>query len=147
MPNLNSVHLIGNVIRDPEIKFTPKGTAIAAFGIAINRSYKTESGEKREETTFIDLEAYARLAEIIGEYCKKGRPIFVEGRLKMDQWEDKQTGQKRSKMKVFVEQMQLLGGKEGAAAAPGGKAVNPPPRPAKHESDPDIDAEDSDLPF
>jgi single-strand DNA-binding protein len=160
MPNLNKVMLIGNLTRDPEIKYTPKGTAIAAFGLAVNRNYTTEGGEKREEVTFIDLEAYARLAEIIGEYCKKGRPIFVEGRLKLDQWDDKQSGQKRSKMKVVVETMQLLGSREGGGGGGGGgggeegsqggggapQRRNPaqPPRPA---ADPDLDAEPDDIPF
>jgi len=155
MPNLNKVMLIGNLTRDPEIKYTPKGTAIAAFGLAVNRNYTTETGEKREEVTFIDLEAYARLAEIIGEYCKKGRPIFVEGRLKLDQWDDKQSGQKRSKMKVVVETMQLLGSREGGGgeyAAEGGqsgpaqprRAPAQPPRPA---ADPDLDAAPDDIPF
>jgi single-strand DNA-binding protein len=157
MPNLNQVMLIGNLTRDPEIKYTPKGTAIAAFGLAVNRNYTTESGEKREEVTFIDLEAYARLAEIIGEYCKKGRPIFVEGRLKLDTWDDKQSGQKRSKMKVIVETMQLLGSREGGGGGgdfEGGhssgapqqqrRAPQPPPRPA---ADPDLDAAPDDIPF
>ena len=161
MPNLNKVMLIGNLTRDPEIKYTPKGTAIAAFGLAVNRNYTTESGEKREEVTFIDLEAYARLAEIIGEYCKKGRPIFVEGRLKLDTWDDKQSGQKRSKMKVIVETMQLLGGREGGPGGGGGggeyegghsggapqqqrRAPAAPPRPA---ADPDLDAAPDDIPF
>jgi single-strand DNA-binding protein len=165
MPNLNKVMLIGNLTRDPEIKYTPKGTAIAAFGLAVNRNYTTESGEKREEVTFIDLEAYARLAEIIGEYCKKGRPIFVEGRLKLDTWDDKQSGQKRSKMKVIVETMQLLGGREGGPGGGGGggeyeggysggggappqqqqrRAPQAPPRPA---ADPDLDAAPDDIPF
>jgi single-strand DNA-binding protein len=164
MPNLNKVMLIGNLTRDPEIKYTPKGTAIAAFGLAVNRNYTTESGEKREEVTFIDLEAYARLAEIIGEYCKKGRPIFVEGRLKLDTWDDKQSGQKRSKMKVIVETMQLLGGREGGQGGGGGgeyeggysggggappqqqqrRAPQAPPRPA---ADPDLDAAPDDIPF
>ena len=164
MPNLNKVMLIGNLTRDPEIKYTPKGTAIAAFGLAVNRNYTTESGEKREEVTFIDLEAYARLAEIIGEYCKKGRPIFVEGRLKLDTWDDRQSGQKRSKMKVIVETMQLLGGREGGPGGGGGgeyegghsggggappqqqqrRAPQAPPRPA---ADPDLDAAPDDIPF
>ena len=159
MPNLNKVMLIGNLTRDPEIKYTPKGTAIAAFGLAVNRNYTTESGEKREEVTFIDLEAYARLAEIIGEYCKKGRPIFVEGRLKLDTWDDKQSGQKRSKMKVIVETMQLLGGREGGQGGGGDfegghgggapqqqqrRAPAAPPRPA---ADPDLDAAPDDIPF
>ena len=164
MANLNKVMLIGNLTRDPEIKYTPKGTAIAAFGLAVNRNFTTESGEKREEVTFIDLEAFGRVAEIIGEYCKKGRPLFVEGRLKLDTWDDKASGQKRSKLKVVVDQMQLLGGRESgpaggggvpsdvadyadsqvAAAPPQRRAPSAPPRPP---ADPDLDAAPDDIPF
>jgi len=114
MPNLNKVMLMGNLTRDPEIKYTPKGTAIANFGIAVNRTFTTaDGGEKREEVTFIDLEAFGRTAEIIGEYFKKGRPIYVEGRLKLDSWDDKQTGKKMSKLRVVVESFEFLGGREG----------------------------------
>jgi len=161
MANLNKVMLIGNLTRDPEIKYTPKGTAIAAFGLAVNRNYSTETGEKREEVTFVDLEAYGRVAEIIGEYCKKGRPLFVEGRLKLDTWDDKQSGQKRSKMKVVVENMQLLGGRDGGPAGGGAggssdyadSQVSPPPqrRAPSHAprppADPDLDAAPDDIPF
>lgn len=161
MANLNKVMLIGNLTRDPEIKYTPKGTAIAAFGLAVNRNYSTETGEKREEVTFVDLEAYGRVAEIIGEYCKKGRPLFVEGRLKLDTWDDKQSGQKRSKMKVVVENMQLLGGREGGPGGGGSggssdyadSQVSPPPqRRAPSQAprppvDPDLDAAPDDIPF
>lgn len=159
MPNLNKVMLMGNLTRDPEIKYTPKGTAIAAFGLAVNRNYTLENGEKREEVTFVDCEAYARLAEIIGEYCKKGRPLYVDGRLKLDQWDDKQSGQKRSKMKVVVENMQLLGSREGggggggeggysdesrSSAPPQRRAPASPPRPP---ADPDLDVQQDDVPF
>jgi single-strand DNA-binding protein len=144
MPNLNKVMLIGNLTRDPEIKYTPKGTAICQFGLAVNRIYTAENSEKREEVTFIDVEAFARLAEVIGEYCKKGEPIYVEGRLKLDQWDDKQSGQKRSKMKVICETMQLLGGKRDNQAAPERTPRAAPPRPA---ADPDLDAADLDIPF
>ncbi len=161
MPNLNKVMLMGNLTRDPEIKYTPKGTAIAAFGLAVNRNYTTESGEKREEVTFVDCEAYARLAEIIGEYCKKGRPIYVDGRLKLDQWDDKQTGQKRSKMKVVVENMQLLGSRDGGGGGAGGgegsysdepRSSAPPQRrapasPPRPPADPDLDVQADDVPF
>ncbi len=152
MANLNKVMLIGNLTRDPEVKYTPKGTAIAQFGLAVNRSYNTEAGEKREEVTFIDVEAYARVAEIIGEYCKKGKPLFVEGRLKLDTWDDKTTGQKRSKTKVVVENIQLLGSSQGgisektAEEADAAKARRPssPPRPP---ADPDLDAAPDDIPY
>src|SRR5579872_3044844 len=120
MASLNKVMLIGNLTRDPEIKYTPKGTAIADIGLAVNRNYTTESGEKREEVTFIDVTLWGRRAEIVGEYCKKGRPLFVEGRLTLDQWDDKQTGQKRSKLKVIGDNIQLLGGREGGGEGGGG---------------------------
>lgn len=163
MPNLNKVMLMGNLTRDPEIKYTPKGTAIAVFGLATNRSYTLESGEKREEVTFVDCEAYARIAEVIGEYCKKGKPIFVEGRLKLDTWDDKTSGQKRSKMKVIVEVMQLLGSREGGggsvsdssaadADSQGARSSAPAPRrapsaPPRPPADPDLDAQPDDIPF
>ena len=111
MANVNKVILIGNVTRDPEVKFTPKGSAVADLGLAINRNYTLDNGEKREETTFVDVELWGRLAEIAGEYAKKGRPIYIEGRLRMDTWEDKASGQKRSRMKVVGENLQLLGGR------------------------------------
>src|SRR5471032_1395936 len=120
MPNLNKVMLMGNLTRDPEIKYTPKGTAIANFGIAVNRVFTPEGGEKREEVTFIDLEAFGRTAEIIGEYFKKGRPIFIEGRLKLDQWDDKTSGKKMSKLRVVVESFEFLGSREGGGGGEGG---------------------------
>src|ERR1700744_4941261 len=119
MANLNKVMLIGNLTRDPEIKYTPKGTAIADIGMAVNRSYTADNGEKREEVTFIDVTLWGRTAEIVGEYCKKGRPIFIEGGRQLDQWDDKQTGQKRSKLKVVADNIQLLGGREGGGGGGG----------------------------
>jgi single-strand DNA-binding protein len=157
MASYNKVMLIGNLTRDPEIKYTPKGTAIADIGLAVNRNYTTEGGEKREETTFIDVTLWGRVAEIVGEYCKKGRPLFVEGRLQLDTWEDKQSGQKRSKLKVVGENIQLLGSREGGGSGGGGtesgesrgaggfkKPASPPQRPP---ADPDLDAEPDDIPF
>ena len=125
MANVNKVILIGNVTRDPEVKFTSKGSAVTDIGLAINRNYTLDSGEKREETTFVDVELWGRLAEIAGEYAKKGRPIYIEGRLRMDTWEDKSTGQKRSKLKVVAEALQLLGGRgegESGGFSGGGSA-------------------------
>ena len=162
MPNLNKVMLMGNLTRDPEIKYTPKGTAIANFGLAVNRNYTTEGGEKREEVTFIDLEAFGRTAEVIGEYFKKGRPIFIEGRLKLDSWDDKQTGQKKSKLRVIVDSFEFLGSREGGGGGGGehgegrsearpqqsrpaaGRPASPAPRPP---ADPDLDAPEDDIPF
>ena len=165
MPNLNRVMLMGNLTRDPEIKYTPKGTAIANFGIAINRVFTPEGGEKREEVTFIDLEAWGRTAEVIGEYFKKGKPIYVEGRLKLDQWDDKTTGKKMSKLRVVVESFEFLGSREGGPGGGGGggeeggsqsaaprssappqqrRAPSSPPRPP---ADPDLDVQADDVPF
>lgn len=108
MPNLNLCQLMGNLTRDPEVKFTPKGTAIVDFGLAINRNYTTEAGEKRSEVTFVDIEFWGKQAETIGEYVKKGDPLYIHGRLKLDQWDDKTTGQKRSKLRVIGESFQFL---------------------------------------
>ncbi len=120
MANLNKVQLIGNITRDPEIKYTPKGSAVTDLGMAINRYYTTETGEKREEVTFIDVTLWGRQAEIAGEYCKKGRPVYIEGRLQLDSWEDKATGQKRNKLRVVGDSMQLLGPKPGGAGSSSG---------------------------
>lgn len=153
MANLNKVMLIGNLTRDPEVRYTPKGTAVADIGMAINRYYQSESGEKREETTFVDVTLWGRQAEVAGEYLKKGRPVYIEGRLQLDSWDDKQTGQKRSKLKVVGEAMQLLGGRDVEG---GGGGSRPPagPRqgggaPSRPPADPDLDpaAEDDDIPF
>ena len=167
MPNLNKVMLMGNLTRDPEVKYTPKGTAIAEFGMAINRNYTTESGEKREEVTFVDVELWSRLAELAGEYLKKGRPVYIEGRLRLDTWDDKQTGQKRSRMRVVGEVMQFLGGRDdsggGAPRSQGPDDEYSSSRPAPQQQrrpqqqapppqrkpvDPDLDApEEDDIPF
>lgn len=140
MANLNKVMLIGNLTRDPEVKYTPKGTAIAEIGLAVNRVYTTPQGEKKEEVTFIDVELWERLAELAGQYLKKGRPVFIEGRLRMDTWDDKQTGQKRSKLKVRGEVMQFLGSRGDGDGSGGGASASveqdeydqrPAPRPAQ----------------
>jgi len=112
MPSLNKVMLIGNLTRDPEIRYTPKGTAVTDIGLACNRSYTLDSGERREDVTFIDVTLWGKSAELVGQYMKKGRPIYIEGRLQMDSWDDKQTGQKRSKLKVVGENFQFLGGRD-----------------------------------
>jgi single-strand DNA-binding protein len=119
MASFNKVILLGNLTRDPEVRYTPKGSAVCDLGIAVNRVYTTDSGEKREEVTYVDVVLWARLAEIAGEYLKKGRPVFIEGRLQMDTWDDKQTGQKRSRLRVVGESMQLLGSRPGGAGAAG----------------------------
>lgn len=119
MASLNKVMLIGNLTRDPEVRFTPKGSAVCDLGVAVNRTYQTESGEKVQETTFLDVVVWARLAEIAGQYLHKGSPVFLEGRLQMDTWDDKATGQKRTKIRVVADNLQFLGGKtQGAGGGP-----------------------------
>jgi single-strand DNA-binding protein len=146
MANLNKVLLLGNVTRDPEVRYTPKGSAVCDLGIAVNRAYTTDSGEKREEVTFVDVTLWGRTAEVASEYLKKGRPVFIEGRLQMDTWDDKQTGQKRSRLRVVAENMQLLGGRPaggGAADATGeGRQTSAPPK-SSAKSEPDED----EIPF
>src|SRR6266403_3716242 len=123
MANFNKVILAGNLTRDPELRYTPKGTATARIGMAINRTWKNETGETKEEVTFVDVEAFGRQAEVIAQYMKKGRPFLVEGRLKLDQWEDKTTHQKHSKLKVVLESFSFIdskgSGDGGGAGAPG----------------------------
>ncbi len=120
MASLNKVMLIGNLTRDPEVRYTPKGTAVTDLGLAVNRNYSTDSGERREETTFVDITLWGRQAEIAGQYMKKGRPIYIEGRLQMDTWQDKQTGQNRSRLKIVGENFQFLGGREDGGGGGGG---------------------------
>ena len=129
MANLNKVMLIGNLTRDPELRVTPKGTAICTFSLAVNRKFKDESGGEREEVTYVDIEAWGKSGENISKYCTKGRPLFVEGRLRLDQWEDKTTKEKRSRMKVVCENFQFLGtGRADGAPAPAGGEGGEQPR-------------------
>jgi single-strand DNA-binding protein len=140
MANLNKVLLLGNVTRDPEVRYTPKGSAVCDLGVAVNRAYTTDSGEKREEVTFVDVTLWGRTAEVASEYLKKGRPVFIEGRLQMDSWDDKQTGQKRTRLRVVAENMQLLGGRPpggGDASAEGRQTSAPPKSSAAAEPDED----------
>jgi single-strand DNA-binding protein len=145
MASFNRVILLGNLTRDPQLRYLPSSnTPVAEFGLATNRKFKTASGEEREEVCFVDCTAWGKQAEILNQYCQKGRPLFVEGRLKLDQWEDKQGGGKRSKLTVVVENFQLLGGRDsgggggaGASAAPTGEeGSQAPPRPASRPAPP-----------
>src|SRR5882672_84312 len=120
MASFNKVILLGNLTRDPEVRYTPKGSAVCDLGLAVNRSYTLDSGEKREEVTFVDVVLWGRTAEIAGEYLKKGRPVLIEGRLQLDTWDDKQSGQKRSKLKVVGEGLQLIGSGPGGGGGGGG---------------------------
>jgi len=151
MASFNRVILAGNLTRDPEMRYTPKGTAVAAFTLAVNRRWKSETGEPKEEVSFIDVDAFGRQAEVIAQYLKKGRPFLVEGRLKQDTWEDKNTHQKQSKLKVVLEGFSFIDtkGAENAAytnarpaAAPAAVAEAPAaPEPAAAAP------EEDDVPF
>ncbi|MFM7159580.1 MAG: single-stranded DNA-binding protein [Planctomycetaceae bacterium] len=115
MASYNKVILVGNLTRDPQVKRTPGGQAVTELGLAVNRTwYDKQSNSRREETTFVDVTLWGRDAEVAGEYLSKGRPVLIEGRLQLDQWEDKQSGQKRSKLRVVCERMQMLGSRDGS---------------------------------
>lgn len=156
MANLNKVLLIGRLTRDPESKSTKSGAGVVTFGLAVNRTYtRQESGEKVEETCFLDMEAWGRQGETIARYMKKGRQIFIEGRLKFDSWE--KDGQKQSKIRVVVENFQFIdsqgGGAEGEGGGGGGnraRTSRPAPvastAPADTPQD-DYPAADDDIPF
>jgi single-strand DNA-binding protein len=132
MPNLNKSLLCGHLTRDPELKFTASGKAIGNTGLAVSEKYK--SGEQmKEEVTFIDIEVWGKQAETLAQYCKKGACIFIEGRLKLDQWDDKQTGQKRSKLKVVADRIQFINTRTGEAPV---KAKDDAPKPVENDDDP-----------
>ena len=141
MANVNKVILIGNITRDLEVKRTPKGTAVTTLGLAINRKYTTDKGEKKEDTTFVDVDVWGRLAEICGEYAKKGHPIYIEGRLRVDTWDDKASGQKRTRLCVLAESIQLLSSRSSGQLHGSGGAGNTGSR----AEDLSIDVEDIPL--
>lgn len=125
MASFNKVILMGNVTRDPEVRYTPGGTAVTDIGLAVNRYWMDKStNERKEETTFIDVTLWGRTAEIAGEYLSKGRPCLIEGRLQLDQWEDRETGQKRSRLKVVGDTLQLLGGRGEGGGGGGGQSYS-----------------------
>jgi len=147
MASFNKVILMGNLTRDPELRYTPKGTAIARIGLAVNRVWKSESGENKEEVTFVDCDAYGKTGETIGQYLKKGSPVLVEGRLRLHTWEDKNTKQKQSKLRVDVENFKFVGpaNRDGAApVAPRPAAAPAAPESAEADAPP---TEGDDVPF
>ena len=154
MANLNKVMLIGNLTRDPELRYTPSGKAVAEFGLAINRVWYNDQKQKQEETTFVDITLWARQAEIAQQYRTKGSPAYIEGRLSLDTWDDKATGQKRSKLKVVGDTLQLLGSRNqaggGAPSAPHA-AHTPQQRSAPPQgasaAPPEEFQEEDDIPF
>jgi single-strand DNA-binding protein len=158
MASLNKVLLMGNLTRDPEVRYTPKGTAVAAIGLAINRQWTSETGEQKEDVTFVDIEVWGRQAETANQYLKKGSPLFVEGRLRLDQWDDKESGQKRSKLKIVCERFQFIGGpRQGAEFSEGGgegrpqrsapRASNRPSAPPPSEDAPAPSEGEDNIPF
>lgn len=130
MSTLNRVFLMGNLTRDPEVRYTPSGTAVGDLGLAVNETYKNKAGETVESTVFVDVEVWARQAETCAEYLHKGSPVFVEGRLKLDQWENQQ-GEKRSKLRVRADRVQFLGSPKRADAnnTPNGEDADRPASP------------------
>jgi single-strand DNA-binding protein len=152
MPNLNEVRLMGNVTRDIELRHTQSGTVLCDVGLAITRRLKVDSGEKKEETVFVDVTLWGRQAEIAAEYVKKGDPLFVSGRLHLDRWTDKQSNQERTKLKVVGEGIQLLTRPQKAAAAPAkGNARPAPAKPSPAAialpGDVDENGDPSEIPF
>jgi len=124
MASFNKVILLGNLTRSPQLKYLPSQTAVVEFGLAMNRKFKTKDGADKEEVTFVDCTAFGKTGEVINQYFAKGKPIFVEGRLKYDQWEDKQGGGKRSKLTVVVENFQFVGGRDGQGDTGDGRHVD-----------------------
>lgn len=147
MANLNKVMLIGNLVADPELRYTPKGTAVTDLRLAVNRVRSNEQGQRQEETTYLDVTLWARQAEIACQYLNKGRAVFIEGRLQTETWEDKNSGQKRSKLKIVGENMQFIGGGGG-----GSRSESPAPEAAAQPqggsaADEVADESDDDIPF
>jgi len=162
MANLNKVMLIGNLTRDPELRYTPKGTAVADIGLAINRVWTNEQNVRQEETVFVEVTLWGRQAELAQQYLGKGRMAYIEGRLQMDTWDDKETGKKRSKLKVIGEALQFLPDGKGGNGGGGGGHAGPPQqssRPAPQQqrpsgppqggsaAPPDDFREDDEIPF
>jgi single-strand DNA-binding protein len=155
MASFNKVILAGNLTRDPELRYTPKGTAVAKIGLAVSRNWTNEAGEKKEEVSFIDIEAWGRQGEVLAQYMKKGRPLLVEGRLKLDSWEDKNTKQKVSKLKVVLESFSFIDSNRGegggapeapgasSSARPAAAAAAPLAEPVEGDGPPESD----DVPF
>lgn len=144
MASFNKVILMGNLTRDPQVKYLPSGTAIAEIGLAVNRQwFDKQANQRREEVTFVDVTLWGRSAEIAGEYLAKGRPVLIEGRLQLDSWEDRETKQKRSKLRVVGENLTMLGGRNEG----GGGGGRPSPQNREFGNEPSgFDAGPGDYP-
>jgi single-strand DNA-binding protein len=136
MASFNKVILMGNLTRDPQLKYLPNQTAVVEFGLACNRKWKGPNGEDREDVTFVDCASFGKQAEVINQYFTKGKPIFIEGRLKFDSWEDKQGGGKRSKLSVVIENFQFIGSRDGGGGGPGGPGGGYDSQPGDNQSAP-----------
>lgn len=148
MPNYNKIILVGHMTRDPEVRHVSDTALVCGFGLAVNENWKDKGGEKKERVTFIDCEAWNKTGEVIAQYFAKGKPILIEGKLQMDQWEDKETGQKRSKLKVNVERFEFIGGKSEDGPAPASKPITSASAVAKTAVvAPYVGAADDDIPF
>ncbi len=152
--SFNKVYLMGNLTRDPETRVTPGGLTIAKLGLAVNRRYRTREGEQKEETTFVDIDAFGPAAETIQKYCSKGSGLFVEGRLRLDQWQDKNTGENRSKLGIVLENFQFIGGGRSSGEGDSGSGdyeENAPPRrssrPAASPNTNEEFSDGDDVPF
>ena len=151
MASFNKVILMGNLTRDPEMRVTSGGLSICKLGLAVSRNYSTREGERREETTFVDIDAFGKQAEVIAKYMRKGRPIMIEGRLKFDQWES--DGQKRSKLSVVLDRFEFVGGSRDQNQGGGYEQSSPPARNSGStpgstaENAGDAGALDEDVPF
>ena len=149
MAQFNRVILAGNLTRDPDLRYTPKGTAVAKLGLAINRTwFDQQSNEKREEVVFVDVDAFGKAAETISQYLKKGRPILIEGRLKLDQWDDKESGQKRQKLGVVLESFQFMdSGSDDKQGQVNGNSRRPQKKVTSGAQSPAQPPEEDDIPF
>ena len=141
MASFNKVILMGNLTRDPELRVTNTGLSICKLSLAVNRTYTTKEGDSKDETTYVDIDAFGRQAETLSKYLQKGRPIMVEGRLKLDQWETNE-GQKRSKLGVILENFQFIGGRDSASSPNASDLNSEPEAPQSNEG-----FEDDDVPF
>ncbi|KKO20571.1 MAG: single-stranded DNA-binding protein [Candidatus Brocadia sp.] len=146
MASLNKVFLMGNLTRDPELRYTPAGLAVASFGIAINRAWTAKTGEQKEEVCYVDINIFGRRAEVVGEYFSKGSPIFIEGRLQFNQWETKD-GQKRSTLRVVADNFQFIGGQAKRPAGETGASLKEGKQPEEIHDDVHLDINNEEIPF
>lgn len=153
MASFNKVILMGNLTRDPELRTLPSGNSVSRISIAVNRTYLSKEGEKKEEVTYVDVDAFGKQAETISKWCTKGSGILVEGRLRLDQWDDKNTGEKRSRLGIVLENFTFVGGRGNSGSVPSqdyedsAPAPRRAPAPSRQPTPPPSDMDDADVPF